>query len=443
MPLFQRSPPIAHTPRPHQPPTDARATTVAQARASLRREARYLKQHQIVPVHVDLPPAPARTVPYNDRRGELASNYYLMRTPMGAMHAAVARHLERGASPVRVLAIGAGEGLAELGLRQRFGDAVHLTQIGPTYSTAPHMAATFDAALPIPADDPYSLAQALATAGTLPPFDLAWSIYGNLHDAGDQLAIVQRVVDRLRVGGEFFLMWDVRPHQEQTRWYYETVRRTSAFFRARGLDLVVTPDHDRNMEAYLWGRKLIDDVPFEAIWDDVAMTHTTQSRTGRTFTNLSICEIMERCSSELGFLERFIGRDGRRYDLRPRIRLSPDTEPLRLQRPELDAVTRLMVADLFDGYGIRAREMAYACYGPRTDSDDEALGHIAAFCLQPPKLADLEAGMPLSTILLRGLSYSVAQLLLNVGFTCPFTLPTTPQFTAAATARSGGPRIFW
>ncbi|MBI4237703.1 MAG: hypothetical protein HY696_04690 [Deltaproteobacteria bacterium] len=428
--------------------SDAQRTTIARARVALRREATYLKAHPIVPVQVALPPPTLRGTPYNDRRGEWPSNYYLMRTPFGALHAAVARHAAQAAPPVRALAIGAGHGIAELGLRRRFGVAVHLTQIGPEYSTAPHMAEVFDATLPIPdtgAASPYSLADALASAGDLRPFDLIWSIYGNLHDAGDQLAIIRRVVERLRVGGEFFLMWDIRSHiHPQTRWHFDTIRHTAAFFRARGLDIVATDDHDRSTEAYVWGRKLALHVPFDAIWQDAAMTTTIKTKSGQEFKSPSICEIMDRWGSELGFLERFIGRDGRRYDLRPTIRLSPDTEPIRLHLAGLEEATRLMMADLFACYGVRAEQMANICIGPGNASEDKSLDEVVHYCLAPSELSDLEAGLPLSTLLIRSLSYAAAQQLLNVGFNCPFTLPTAaPSSTTSTTARTGGPRIFW
>lgn len=166
-----------------------------------------------------------------------------------AVERAVARHRARQLSAsANVLEIGSGQRLVAAGLKAISADRVRLWEVSPRFAGRKDV---IDVAL-----EERGIDDACLPADT---FELVFSLYGSLYGK-DQLGILQKVVDSLRVGGETFLMWKVRGHQNQQ--LAALVRQWPAVFQEGGLDLTV--DH---RAAYLpgsltlrqhyavWGRK--------------------------------------------------------------------------------------------------------------------------------------------------------------------------------------------
>ena len=168
-----------------------------------------------------------RLLAYNDIRGLSDSDEYVRTTGLGslkfAVDRAIARHTMRertGSAPV--LTIGAGQRLTELGLKTLYDDQVTMHEVSPRFART-------QGAVDV------EVAEDKIEDVVLPPasFEFAYSIMGSYY-AKDQIDVLQRVVDGLRVGGELFLMW---PWSRQNRHHAGLVDRWSGFFHHKGLDI--------------------------------------------------------------------------------------------------------------------------------------------------------------------------------------------------------------
>ncbi len=137
---------------------------------------------------------------FYDKRSIQNAETYCTASPLGSLPLAVARavgraNLEGGLNnPASVLEIGAGQRRVSAGIKAVFGEMVINSEIAPAYS----MQSGIDRELPASGIDDAELG--------IGNFDLIFSIFGNLYGK-DQLKILGKVVNGLKSGGEFFLMW--------------------------------------------------------------------------------------------------------------------------------------------------------------------------------------------------------------------------------------------
>ena len=208
-----------------------------------------------------------RLLAYNDIRELSDSDEYVRTTGLGslkfAVDRAIARHTMRertGGAPV--LAIGAGQRLTEHVLKTLYGDQVTMHEVSPRF------ARTQDAV-------DVEVAEAKIEDAVLPPasFEFAYSIMGSYY-AKDQIDVLQRVVDGLRVGGELFLMW---PWNMRNRYHAGLVDRWSGFFHHKGLDIGVKKFTEDGFNPFknprmilIWARKGSADVDVGAAFQVVA-----------------------------------------------------------------------------------------------------------------------------------------------------------------------------
>ncbi|GEM_PF-4123315 len=353
--------------------------------------------------------APARPH-YVDNRGVLESDHYTTRTPMGRLRTALTR-LFAQRSTVQALVIGAGQRCTEAELKEAFGHTLQITEASPNYSTNPGV----DHILPTAGIDD----------AELPPdtFDIVWSIYGNLYGT-DQQAILQKVVNSLHVGGECFLMWEIRGanHALST-----TARCMSAVFRAVGLDLVVTTDEIGLFRAYVWGKKLLPTIDLSRAWQTSALVLKSHAW----------------LSNHQSSLARFAAPDASSHplDLQTKIRLTTDGPFLPIHSAHLGGLRALpwlheVAAEMIDAalaiFNVTPRVIAKQLDVKRIEDyfldDDGPYGGMTN-----PRLLSLEAGMPLSQLIVHELAHLAAAATGN--FPLPYFLPPTRGLGAGVQVR--------
>ncbi|HLD46102.1 MAG TPA: hypothetical protein VJC18_11770, partial [bacterium] len=139
-----------------------------------------------------------------------------------------ARHAKRYvAGPAPLLEIGAGNRLVPMGLKDLFGDALHITELAPRYSSTKR---GVDRELPAATIDRADLPRSA--------FELAYSFFGTYY-SNRQLVVLQKLADSLKVGGEFFGF--MKPNGTNRR-LMELVARWPMIFYKGGLELVIE-DH--------------------------------------------------------------------------------------------------------------------------------------------------------------------------------------------------------
>lgn len=164
---------------------------------------------------------------YSDTRTLEDAIAETMGTSLGPLPWAVTRAIGRhercgGPGPAPILEIGAGQRLVPAGLKALYGDAIAIAEVAPRFGRIGH-----------PAID-QELAEVDIDRATLPgdSFELVYSFFGSMYGR-DQLGILQKVLDSLRIGGETFLIWQVsRKHNALSA----QVRSRSSVFQRYGFD---------------------------------------------------------------------------------------------------------------------------------------------------------------------------------------------------------------
>lgn len=167
---------------------------------------------------------------FNDTRTLNDVSGYFNYSPLGPLAFGVARAVERHRlrglppGPVDILEIGAGQRFVASGLHLIFGDQLRIHESAPVYASR---RGGIDVELPPGSIDVAELPR--------DAFELSYSLFGNLY-GDDQVAVLQKVTDSLRIGGEAFLMWK---STSTNRALATLVREHPEIFSAGGLDLAV------------------------------------------------------------------------------------------------------------------------------------------------------------------------------------------------------------
>ncbi len=217
---------------------------------------------------------------FNEERTLKETDPFTLHGPLGplpmAVERAIARHGargENGATPI--LEIGAGQRLVIAGLKVLFGDRIAFHESAPTYAE-------------IFGNLVHTLSPASIEDAALPEntFELAYSIFGSIY-AKDQVRVLHNVVNSLRVGGEFLLMW--KPGFRNNA-LSRLVYRMPAVFAHGGFDLAAERDHfkgslDRESIHIVWGRKRRDEVNVAELFE-AARVHRTLYASSRYHTSV-------------------------------------------------------------------------------------------------------------------------------------------------------------
>lgn len=188
--------------------------------------------------------------------------------PLAVDRAAFRHFIRAEGGPAPVLAVGAGHRYVEAGLDAMFGDAITIHESSPKY-------VTIGDEYEDPVDVEYP--PAVIEKADIPNnyFELAYSVFGSFYSR-DQKAVLQRVVDGLKVGGEAFLMWKAYSHNFITHSLAQIVNKAPVVFRDGGLDIAVQGIDagsriGMGVPSYLvWARKRREEVDVRALFDAAA-----------------------------------------------------------------------------------------------------------------------------------------------------------------------------
>lgn len=200
---------------------------------------------------------------YNDQRSLSDADTYVRSSPMGPLALAVGRAMVRNSlrgedGPAPILEIGAGHRFVPWALKRMLGRAISIHECSPRYSK---VKGAVDVELP----------RAFAHKAVLPRdrFELAYSVFGNFY-SNNQIEVLQRVVDCMRVGGEIFLMWKLLGNMRKP-WL---IRKWPSIFRHGGLDIsarAVSFGDDmplmRENIITVWARKRSGEVHVRSLFD--------------------------------------------------------------------------------------------------------------------------------------------------------------------------------
>lgn len=202
-----------------------------------------------------------------------------------AVTRAIGRHARRGyAGPAPILEIGAGQRLVPAGLKALYGDTIAIAEVAPRFGRIAR-----------PAID-RELAEVDIDRATLPgdSCELVYSFFGSMYGR-DQLGILQKILDSLRIGGETFVMWkEGRRHNALSA----QVRSRSSVFPRYGFDITTRhccyfPSGHLHTTQYhtVWARKRASAIDVRGAFDAVAQIDANQDMSdaehARTMVHLS------------------------------------------------------------------------------------------------------------------------------------------------------------
>lgn len=342
-------------------------------------------------------------------------------SPLGPLHFAVDRLRSRflgygRGARMPLLVIGAGQRIAEAGLRTMLGNRIQITECSPRY--APNNE-TDDG---IRIVDREILPAAGIDTAVLPnaAFMLAYSVYGSYY-GHDQPRILQKIVDSLLPGGELFLQWPLSrgwlrswclPRFYANRELARLIRTAPAVFRAFGLDLTVQTLHQPRsiwFDAVVWGRKLTAEVNVAD-----AMAHAR-----------IVAQQMKRAQAATAdgipvVAPMFWTRRGSSVvDTAPQLRLSRDGPWLardRVATADLRAAVAALLDRLMRHLGVSSYAALWPVLVPEMGAhacglaEADAQQQIVTWCLRPERADDLMTGTPLTTLLIDDLVPAAAQL---------------------------------
>lgn len=218
-----------------------------------------------------------RFIAFNDTRSLLESDTYTRSTGLNSLalatERAIARHQARGVEGgAPVLTIGAGQRVTEQGLKVLYGDAISIHEVSPRFSR------TKDAV-----DVEVSESRIEEAALPASSFELAYSIMGSYY-AKDQVDVLQRVVDSLRVGGELFLMW---PLGSRNKYNAILVDQWSGVFHEKGLSIGASLLVEESFNPFgepkiigIWATKVGADVDVRDAFDEAGKLSREGNRKG-------------------------------------------------------------------------------------------------------------------------------------------------------------------
>lgn len=176
-----------------------------------------------------------------------------------AVHRAVQRNTARGRSnPTPLLEIGAGLGGVAGGLKVLLGDWITIDEIAPRY---PLWLGTDPIDMRYP---PAVIEKAVLPADH---YELVYSIYGSFY-SDDQLAVLQNMMNTLRVGGEALSMW----HGPKNQVLADLTNEHQPVFQDGGMDIFansVLTDNSLRSSDYIrvvWARKRRENVDVRAMF---------------------------------------------------------------------------------------------------------------------------------------------------------------------------------
>lgn len=176
---------------------------------------------------------------------------------------AIRRKKQSSDLPVRVLTIGAGDGILEAELKRLFAQDVEISHL------------SLD---PVKIQNRFAFAQEIignlrSTEILGAPYDRIISVYGSSHvKMNHQLAVIQKIVDALEVGGEAFFMLpcDLVNATPQGLLFYNSRRILRSILARHGITFSANPSVHSNMAANCYlRRECVGSINIAALASDV------------------------------------------------------------------------------------------------------------------------------------------------------------------------------
>jgi hypothetical protein len=233
---------------------------------------------------------------YNDVRTLSSVRQYLDNTAFGplplAVERAIQRHKMRGnEDPVPILGIGEGNRYIPWGLKQLYGDAISLHELSPVY-------ASLEGAVDVEME-PATIEEAtLADSG----FELIYSMFGTFY-AGDQVTVLQKIVDAMKVGAETCVMWKPFKFTDSPVESFHNQRRASLInrfpdlFMEGGLHLHTEQFRWSGISGgsahVVWGRKVGETVDVANLFDQARALSTKESSGSEAFDRSRVVRLSQ------------------------------------------------------------------------------------------------------------------------------------------------------
>jgi len=319
---------------------------------------------------------PLQKTDYYTHRGLQRSNYYTVLSPFGLIHENFDASVEQSGS-ITYLGIGIGDGNLEANLKDRLGNNIGIAAFSKV-PLAEEMGSLNQERRVVD----YELEAGDMNDVQIPRrfFDRIVSVYGSIYSK-NQIDVLQKLFNALKVGGEAFFMMHLRPHDNNI--LVQVLRHTSSYFRAMGVDIVVTPDHNIDIEAYVYMRKTRDvELDFNKLLEEAS-------------------EIAGRMQDgyDLHYFSRYFLSDGRIADVRPLFRATKDDSGKSMTFSELRAVMAEKIDLVASHYGLDpqliVQKMEHSVDG------ESARQFLAEWLIanEPGILEDLEAGFPVEDLM--------------------------------------------